>query len=174
MDNKEVQLTSKQNNIMALKYFLFSISAGVIQILATTILNTVADLDNIANLNGIFGSNYDLSGYGLAYLIGLILSVIWNFTINRKFTFKSAVNVTSAMIKVLCFYVVFAPLSVWWTVKLTDIGWSWIIVQVGTMVINFITEYLFWRFVVYKGQIYTNEEGQKELRENGQLKDDGE
>ena len=61
----------------------------------------------------------------------------------------------------------FAPLSIWWTVRLTDAGWSWVIVQLGTMIINLVTEFLFCRFVVYRNSVYTNESAKRELeREN--------
>ena len=152
------QLSRKQNTLMQVKFFLFSVSAGVIQLITTTLLNTVVNLDQFTKLDEILGNDY-----GLAYFIGLFLSVVWNFTLNRKFTFKSVASVPIAMLKVLGFYCVFAPLSIWWTVRLTDAGWHWRIVQVGTMVINLITEYLFSRFVVYRNNIYTNEEAKREL-----------
>lgn len=152
------QLSRKQNTLMQVKFFLFSVSAGVIQLITTTLLNTVVNLDQFTKLDEILGNDY-----GLAYFIGLFLSVVWNFTLNRKFTFKSVASVPIAMLKVLGFYCVFAPLSIWWTVRLTDAGWHWLIVQVGTMVINLITEYLFSRFVVYRNNIYTNEEAKREL-----------
>ena len=91
------------------------------------------------------------------YLIGLVLSVIWNFTLNREFTFKSANNVPVAMAKVFGFYCVFTPLSTWWGDYLTETaGWPDYLVLAGTMIINFITEFLFCRFVVYRNTINTN------------------
>jgi len=163
MDEKnKAELTPKQNGLVALKFMLFSISAGVIQIVSYTILHELTPLDELTALDEIFGNEY-----GLTYFIALFLSVLWNFTFNRKFTFKSAANVPVAMAKVLCFYVVFAPLSIWWTVKLTDAGWNEYLVLAGTMIINFITEFLFCRFFVYRNQMYTNKEGQRELEQNG-------
>lgn len=168
MDNKQqANLTKKQNNLIALKYFLFSISAGIIEFVSCTILNEFTNLDQVTNLDEIFGNEY-----GLTYFIALLLSVIWNFTLNRKFAFKSAANVPIAMLKVFGFYLVFAPLSIFWTVKLTDSGWNEYIVLIMTMVVNFVTEFLFWRYVVYRNQIYTNEAGRRELLENGQLVDE--
>jgi len=90
-------------------------------------------------------------------LIALILSVVWNFTLNRKFTFHSAVNVPVAMLKVAGFYAVFTPLSTWWTAVLTGAGWNEYLVLALTMIINFVTEYLFQRFVVFRGSIDTAE-----------------
>lgn len=157
------ELSKKQNTMMQVKFFLFSVSAGVIQIAATTLLNTAVQLDKYTNLDELLGNEY-----GLAYFIGLFLSVIWNFTLNRKFTFKSVANVPVAMLKIFGFYCVFAPLSIWWTVRLTDAGWHWLIVQLGTMVINLVTEYLFSRFVVYKNSVYTSEAAKRELEKSAE------
>lgn len=118
------------------KFVLFSISAGVIQIGSFTLLNELLHLN-----------------YWTSYLISLVLSVLWNFTLNRKFTFKSAANVPIAMLKVACFYLVFTPLSTWWTAVLTEPSygfmWNEYLVLIGTMLINFATEYLFQRFFVF-------------------------
>ena len=152
------ELTKKQNTLMQVKFFLFSVSAGVIQLLTTTLLNTVVHLDQYTKLDDFLGNDY-----GLAYFVGLFLSVVWNFTLNRKFTFKSVASVPVAMLKIFGFYCVFAPVSIWWTVRLTDAGWHWLVVQVGTMVINLVTEYLFSRFVVYRNSVYTNEDAKREL-----------
>lgn len=157
-DDKQPELSKHQSNMLKVKFFLFSISAGVIQLLTTTVLNTFVHLDRYTSLDELLGNDY-----GLSYFIGLVISVLWNFTLNRKFTFKSANNVPIAMLKVFGFYCVFAPLSIWWTVSLTEIGWHWIIVQLGTMVINLVTEFLFCSFVVYKNSLFTNEAGKKEL-----------
>ena len=119
--------------IRSIKFTLFSLSAGIIQIVSYTLL-------------------YELLNYPewVSYLVSLILSVLWNFTLNRKFTFQSAANVPVAMLKVALFYLVFTPLSTWWTKVLTeDYLWNAYVVQIGTMVINFVSEYLYQRFVVF-------------------------
>ena len=127
MDNKKKEL------LRSIKFTLFSISAGVIQLVSYTLLYELLHLPE-----------------WISYLISLILSVLWNFTLNRKFTFQSAANVPVAMMKVALFYVVFTPLSTWWTKVLTeDLLWNAYVVQIGTMVINFVTEYLYQRFVVF-------------------------
>ena len=126
MDNK------KKEFWRTIKFTLFSISAGIIQTVAFELLDKVARLD-----------------YWISYLAALILSVLWNFTLNRKFTFYSAGNVPVAMLKVALFYLVFTPLSTWWGHALTGIGWNNDLVFVGTMLINFVTEYLYDRFVVF-------------------------
>ena len=124
--------------IRFLKFVLFSISAGLIQIVSFTIMNEVVKMQ-----------------YWPAYLIALTLSVVWNFTINRKFTFKSASNVPVAMAKVAAFYVVFTPLSTWWGNALDNLGVNEYLILIGTMVINFVTEFLFQRFVVFRDSIDT-------------------
>ena len=124
----------KKEIIRAIKFLLFSISAGAIQIISFTIMDLFTDMD------------YVLKSY-----IALTLSVLWNFTFNRKFTFKSASNVPVAMLKTLGYYVVFAPLSIHlgdlYLVK--TLLWNEIIIQAITMVINFVTEFLFQRFFVF-------------------------
>jgi putative flippase GtrA len=122
------------------KFTLFSASAGIIQIVSFTLLNEVARFS-----------------YWPAYLIALVLSVVYNFTVNRRFTFRSVTNYPKAMLKVLGYYLVFTPLSTWWGDQLTDIGWNDYLVLGGTMLINFITEFLFCRFVVYRTSIDSRE-----------------
>lgn len=131
-------MTKKQNLIQVIKFVLFSISAGIIQIGSFTLLNEVAHLP-----------------YWPAYLISLVLSVLYNFTLNRRFTFQSAANVPIAMAKVAAYYGVFTPLSTWWGDALTGIGWNEYLVLAGTMLINVSTEYLFCRFVVYRKSMNT-------------------
>lgn len=133
-----IQLEKRENLIHIIKFTLFSISAGIIQIISFTILNEVVKLV-----------------YWPAYLIALTLSVLWNFTLNRKFTFKSAANIPKAMLKVACFYLIFTPLSTWWGDSLEAIGWNEYVILGMTMIINFVTEFLFTKFYVYKNNINT-------------------
>ena len=132
----------KKEIIRTIKFTLFSISAGLIQTVSFTLLNELLHLE-----------------YWISYLIALILSVVWNFTLNRKFTFCSANNVPVAMLKVVCYYAVFTPLSTWWTAVLTGAGFGWneYLVLAITMLSNFVTEYLFDRFVVFGKSIDTAE-----------------
>ena len=126
---------SKKEWIRSLKFLLFSISAGIVQMGSFALMSIFLD-----------DTHYRLKSY-----IAIVLSVIWNFTINRKLTFKSANNVKIAMLKTLCFYIVFAPLSI----ELGDLylvktlGWNEFLVMLCTMIINFITEFLYQRFFVY-------------------------
>lgn len=131
---------SKKEFLRTVKFVLFSISAGVIQVVSFTVMEEVLHLD-----------------HWLSYMIALVLSVIWNFTLNRKFTFCSASNVPVAMLKVALFYAVFTPLSTWWTAVLTDpqVGWNEYLVLVLTMLVNFVTEYLYQRFFVFGNSLDT-------------------
>jgi len=95
--------------------------------------------------------------YWLGYGIALVLSVLWNFTFNRRYTFRSIANISKAMTLVFLYYLVFTPLSIWWGDVFTNAGWNEYIVLAGTMVINFVTEYLYQRFVVYRYTIDTND-----------------
>ena len=119
--------------IRVLKFTFFSISAGLIEIGAFALLNEALRLP-----------------YWVSYLLALILSVLWNFTLNRKFTFKSAANVPVAMLKVAAYYAVFTPLSTglehWYTASL---GWNEYLATGANMLLNFATEFLYQRFFVF-------------------------
>ncbi len=128
-------MTSKKKELLrSVKFVLFSASAGIIQVASFTLMEEVLHWT-----------------HWVAYLISLVLSVLWNFTLNRKFTFCSAGNVPVAMAKVAGFYAVFTPLSTWWTAALTGptVGWNEYVVLAITMITNFVLEYLFDRFFVF-------------------------
>ena len=94
--------------------------------------------------------------YWPCYLIALLLSVIWNFTLNRKFTFKSAANVPIAMLKLLAYYAVFTPLSTLLGSYLADtLLWNEYFVTILNMLLNFSTEFLFQRFFVFVNTLDT-------------------
>ena len=124
-----------------IKFALFSVSAGVIQFVSFTLLKELSGLP-----------------YWSSYLISLVLSVLWNFTLNRKFTFKSAANVPVAMLKVAIYYAVFTPLTTVlgdWLVETA--GWNEYLVQGINMVLNFVTEFLYQRFFVFGKSLDTAE-----------------
>ena len=122
-----------KESLRVLKFVLFSISAGVIQILSFTVFNEVLHWS-----------------YWFCYLIALVLSVLWNFTLNRKFTFRSAANVARAMMLVFLYYLAFTPLSTWVEHILTEtLWWNEYIATILNMVCNLVTEFLFQRYVVY-------------------------
>ena len=117
-----------------LKFTLFSISAGLIQIASFAILE-------------IF-----IQDYWIPYLASLVLSILWNLTLNRKYTFQSAANVPVAMAKVFGFYLVFSPLSTWLGNLAESRGIHDFLILAVTMICNFVLEFLFCKFVVYRGQ----------------------
>lgn len=150
------EMSKKDSVIQAIKFALFSASAGVIQVLSFTLLNELI-VPNI-NIDNEKVMKILSSDYGVCYLIALILSVIWNFTFNRKYTFKSATNVPIAMLKVFGFYCVFTPVStilgeLFSRVFTADYA-EYIILGV-TMLTNMITEFLFCKKVVYKDSMNT-------------------
>ena len=122
-----------------LKFVLFSASAGRIEMGSFALLNELTDWP-----------------YWPCYLIALTLSVLWNFTLNRKFTFRSAANVPRAMLLVLAYYCAFTPASTvlgnWLS---DDLGWNGYLVTAINMLLNLSTEFLFQRYVVYRNQIDT-------------------
>ena len=150
-------MTEKKHEAwQALKFTLFSASAGIIQIGTYTLFYEVLHC-----------------APWLAYLVSLSLSVLWNFTFNREYTFRSDADIRKSMLLVALFYVVFTPLSTWWTAALTGENpftgaeasaeplVNNYIVQAGTMLINFVTEFLWQKFVVYRGTIDTNARARK-------------
>ena len=139
-----------QETIRALKSIGFSISAGVIEVVSFTLLDQLTDWK-----------------YWPKYLIALVLSVLWNFTLNRKFTFQSANNVPKAMLLVALFYAVFTPVTtIFGNFLAEDLGWNEYLVTGLNMALNLSTEYLYDRFVVFGKTIDTNERArQKNLQE---------
>ncbi len=131
-------MSEKQKELLrAVKFTLFSVSAAIIQIVAIFIARIFIEQEDVC------------------YAIGLILSVLWNFTLNRKITFQSANNVPIAMLKVAAFYVVFAPASTWAVGWLTGLGWSAVLADGLMMILNFVLEYLYDRFFVFRDSIDT-------------------
>lgn len=123
--------------IRVLKFVLFSASAGIIQFGAFTLLN-------------------EFTGwrYWPCYLISLILSILWNFTFNRRFTFQSNANITRAMLLVLAFYAVFTPVTTLlgdWLAE--DMQWNEYLVTIMNMLLNLSLEYVYQRYVVYRNKI---------------------
>ncbi len=132
--------------LRAAKFTVISLSAGLIEIGAFALLNETLHWP-----------------YWVSYIIALVLSVLWNFTLNRKYTFKSAANVPVAMLKVAAFYAVFTPLSGWlehvYTMRL---GWNEYVATILNMLLNFVLEFLYQRFFVFGKSLDTNEAARKE------------
>ena len=141
--------------VRMIKFVFFSISAGVIEIVTFSLLNELVKWP-----------------YRSCYLTALVLSVLWNFTLNRNFTFKSASNVPIAMLKVAGFYCVFTPLSTLLGSYLADtLMWNEYLVTGINMALNFVTEYLFDRFVVFGNSLDTNAAAQKEAAAEKTIKE---
>lgn len=125
---------SKNQLRQAIKFTLFSISAGVIQIGSFALLEVF------------------IKDYWIPYLASLVLSILWNFTLNRRYTFKSAANIPVAMAKVFGFYLVFTPISTLLGNMAEGYGVNDFIILIATMLANFVLEFLFCKFVVYRGK----------------------
>ncbi len=141
----------KYNKVMKsflqmLKFTLFSISAGIIQLAVSEIMYDWIHIN-----------------YWVSYLTALILSVVWNFTFNRKFTFKSANNVSLAMFLVLVYYAVFTPASTLWGNAMEKAGIAGILVTAFSMIVNFVTEFLWQKFVVFRNSENTAVDKDEEL-----------
>ena len=135
--------------IRTVKYTLVAASAGIVEIVSKLLLHDVLGIHDT-----------------VSYVIALVLSVLWNFTINRRYTFKSASNVPKAMLLVAAYYVVFTPLSTWLEhVLVQSCGWPGILATILNMIINFVTEFLYQRFVVFKDSIDTNDLAKKDKNE---------
>lgn len=137
----------KKEIIRSIKFIIFSISAGLIEIAVFSLLNELTDWE-----------------YQICYLTALVMSVVWNFTLNRRYTFKSANNIPVAMLKVFGFYCVFTPCSTYLGSYMADtLLWNEYLVTGINMLSNFILEYLFDRFFVFRGTIDTNEAAKRTL-----------
>ncbi len=133
-------MDKKAELFRSLKFLFFSVSAGLIEIVSFALLNELLKWP-----------------YWPCYLIALVLSVLWNFTLNRRYTFRSASNVPIAMAKVFLFYLFFTPASTWlgnWLAE--DLAWNEYLVTVINMVLNFVLEFLYDRFYVFRDSIDTN------------------
>lgn len=132
--------------LRTVKYALVAASAGIIEFGAKLLLNNVLGVHDT-----------------VSYVIALVLSVLWNFTINRRYTFKSASNIPKAMMLVAAYYAVFTPLSTWLEHYLVQrCAWPGLLATALIMIINFVTEFLYQRFFVFKDSIDTNDLAAKE------------
>ena len=130
---------NKKELLRTIKFTIFSLSAGIIEIVSFTLLDKFTKWD-----------------YWACYLIALILSVIWNFTLNREYTFKSTNNIPIAMLKVGLFYLIFTPVStILGNYLVEKLNWNEFIVTGINMISNFVLEYLYDKYYVFKGTIDT-------------------
>lgn len=130
---------NKKELLRTIKFTIFSISAGLIEIVSFTLL------DKFTNWP-----------YWPCYLIALVLSVVWNFTLNKEYTFKSTTNVPIAMLKVGLFYLIFTPVStILGNYLVEKLSWNEYLVTGLNMLSNFVLEYLYDKYYVFKGTIDT-------------------
>lgn len=142
--SKAPEAKKKDTLIQALKFTLLSISAGGVEFLSFLILEAWSGLP-----------------YAWIHVISVVLSVLWNFTLNRRFTFKSTNNVPIAMLKVAAFYLAFIPLTAWGGQWAANQGMSEVLVKICTMLLNFVGEFLWWKFVVFRDIENTNDLAKK-------------
>ena len=149
MTEKKQKLTKRQTIVQVAKFVAFSMGAGIIQIVSYTLI-------------------HEISGWAhwKCYLPSLILSVLYNFTVNRRYTFKSATNVPIAMLKVAFYYCIFTPVSTYLGNLAETAGINNYIIEAVTMVCNLVTEFLVCRFWVYRNSINTNKLAEKEKTES--------
>lgn len=149
MAEKKQKLTKRQTIVQVAKFVAFSMGAGIIQIVSYTLI-------------------HEISGWAhwKCYLPSLILSVLYNFTVNRRYTFKSATNVPIAMLKVAFYYCIFTPVSTYLGNLAETAGINNYIIEAVTMVCNLVTEFLVCRFWVYRNSINTNKLAKKEKTES--------
>ena len=138
---------NKKELMRTIKFTLFSISAGAIELVLFEILYNAIHWD-----------------YWVSYLIALVASVIWNFTLNREYTFKATNNVPIAMVKVAIFYAIFTPVStIAGNYLAENLGWDGTIVTILNMLCNFVLEYLYDKYIVFRGSIDTKIKKSKEV-----------
>ena len=134
-------MKNKKELLRTVKFTLFSISAGLIEIGLFTLLDEFTNLD-----------------YWICYLVALVASVIWNFTLNREYTFKSTANVPVAMLKVFIFYLIFTPVStILGNYLVKNLHWNDYLVTGINMLCNFVLEFLYDKYVVFRGTIDAKE-----------------
>ena len=133
-------IMNRSEFIRTVKFTLFSISAGIIQIVLFTLLNELLSLD-----------------YWVSYITSLVASILWNFTINKKVTFKSSSNIKKSMLLIFLFYAVFTPVSTVLGDLAENNNVNEYIVLAVTMISNFVLEYLYSRYIVYRNSCDTAE-----------------
>lgn len=162
-ENKKINSKKKENFIQVLKYTLCAGSAGVIEAASFALLIwllglTVKDSQSFTNIN-FLGSEMNWIQI-VAQMVSLALSVVWNFTLNRKFTFQSNANVPKVLALAFAFYIPFYPASTlfvgWFAAYLTGAG---AIVVAGylpkalAMIANFVLEFVWQKFFVFRDKL---------------------
>ncbi len=151
--SKDAPLNSREGFKQAVKFTLLSISAGGIEALSFVALDALTPLP-----------------YEVKHVISIVLSVLWNFTLNRRYTFKSANNVPIAMLKVGLFYAMFIPLTAWLGRLAAGAGVNEYIIKGSTMLLNFVGEFLWWKLIVFRGSENTNALAKRKGEDKAEIK----
>lgn len=147
---------NKKEVFRFIKFALFSASAAIVQIVSFELLSLIFKDGEIK--------------YGWSYFISLFLSVLWNFTFNFKFTFKAATNIPKAMALAFLFYVFFTPPSALGGDYLVSIGWDKHLVLGISMILNFVLEFFWTRYVVYGKKVDTKVVEKPQNKEEAEVK----
>lgn len=152
----EEKKAKRKTAVQVLKYAVCTASAGILQFVSFTILQAVIP-ENIGTIYFIV-EDMSLATF-IATTIALALSILWNFTINRKFTFKAAGNVARAMILAFLFYVPFYPFQTWYvhTVKMAlgNTDAAGLLAEATVMLINGVLEFCWQKFFIYRKEADT-------------------
>ena len=149
-EEKAAKKEKRKTLFQIIKYAICTASAGLIEFITFTILTKTPILSSMANEKVWFFTENNLAWF-VATAIALFLSIVWNFTINRKFTFKSAGNVPRAMSLAFLFYVPFFPFKLWFNSYMPEhLGVDSLLIEVITMLINGVLEFCWQKFVIYR------------------------
>lgn len=180
---KAVKSRKRYDKLRFFRYLLVSISGSLIQILLYTLFTDIIKVDKHVSFNTLYEKAawlakvfYDPEtgkAYGLSYIIALSLAVVWKFTFNRKYTFKSTVNVPRAIFLISLYYAVFIPLSSWWVVELNKrltFALSDKVALIIAMIANGVPNFLYQRYIVFNKTLDANARAKrkqnKEMVEN--------
>lgn len=151
---KQAKKEKRKGVMQFVKYALCAASAGIIQLALFSILQ--AAIPATDKTIRFIVEDIELVAF-IATTVALCASIIWNFTFNRKFTFKDAGNVPKAMVLAFLFYVPFYPFQTWYVCTIKKLllehmneDLAGIIAEGTVMIINFALEFMWQKFVVFR------------------------
>lgn len=117
-------------------FLYFSLGAGVIKLVSFLLLSLID------------------SGHGavlvLAEIVSVVLSGLFNFTWNRKFTFRSTNNIVPGMFLYGLYSLIATPAVASFIVDLTRRGWADWLAKAMKMALHFILDSLYCKFVIFR------------------------
>lgn len=134
--------------VQTFKFTLLSLSAGLVEACSFMLIDLLTPMT-----------------YDWKHVISIVLSVLYNFTLNRRYTFKSANNIPIAMLKVGIFYVFFIPVTAWLGQIAANTGWNEYLIKGLSMLANFVGEFIWWKYIVFRGTENTNDLAKKTVEE---------